>query len=118
VLTAWPASDELNRPFLGYVAGPHTVVQVENFSRGQLAFAAQQRDSYDIVVIFNTKYQPPGSLMQHFGPWRRLQERYFDFHSDVSAQEAAQLLGGQLAWHADSGGQWIAIIEIDKIRNG
>ncbi len=118
VLTAWPASDELNRPFLGYVAEPHTVVRVENFSLAQLAFAAQQRDSYDIVVIFNTKYEPPGSLMRRLGPWRRLQERYFDFHSDVSAQEAAQMLGGRIAWHADSGGQWIAIIEIDKIRNG
>jgi len=118
VLTAWPASDELNRPFLGYVAEPHTVVHVENFSLAQLALAAQQRDSYDIVVIFNTKYEPPGSLMRHFGPWRRLQERYFDFHSDLTALEAAQVLGGRVKWRTGSGGQWIAVIEIDKVRNG
>jgi hypothetical protein len=118
VLTAWPASDELNRPFLGYVAEPHTVVRVENFTLAQLVLAAQQRDTYDVVVIFNTKYEPPNSLMRRLDPWRRFQERYFDFHHDIGAEEAARLLGGRVAWHANSGGQWIAIIEIDKIRNG
>jgi hypothetical protein len=117
ILTAWPASDELNRPFLGYVSQPHTVVHVENFALSQMIGARQQRENFDIVVIFNTKYQPPNSLMSHFGWWRRFQERYFDFHSDISAEQAAQLLGGRIAWHATSGGQWIAIIEIDKIRN-
>src|SRR5271157_4144284 len=32
VLTAWPASDELGRPFLGYVKQPLSVVRIENFS--------------------------------------------------------------------------------------
>jgi len=32
VLTAWTASDELNRPWLGYVHQPMRIVRIENFS--------------------------------------------------------------------------------------
>ncbi len=32
VLTAWPASDELTRPWLGYVAQPFRVVRLEDFT--------------------------------------------------------------------------------------
>ena len=41
ILTAWPASDELNRPFLGYVEKPLTVVRVENFTAAEMLQAAQ-----------------------------------------------------------------------------
>ena len=32
VLTAWPASDELKRPYLGYVTRPMRVVRIEHFA--------------------------------------------------------------------------------------
>ena len=34
VLTAWPASDELTRPYLGYVTRPMRVVRIEHFAAG------------------------------------------------------------------------------------
>src|SRR6266850_1505088 len=37
VLTAWPASDELSRPWLGYVSRPFPVVRIEDFTPGQIA---------------------------------------------------------------------------------
>ena len=43
VLTAWPASDELTRPYLGYVTRPMRVVRIENFAAGQLMSAADLR---------------------------------------------------------------------------
>ena len=43
VLTAWPASDELTRPYLGYVTRPMRVVRIENFSVEQLMSAADVR---------------------------------------------------------------------------
>ena len=43
VLTAWPASDELTRPFLGYVAQPVQVVRIEDFSLVSMQAAADLR---------------------------------------------------------------------------
>ena len=34
VLTAWPASDEITRPWLGYITRPMRMVRIENFSPG------------------------------------------------------------------------------------
>lgn len=117
ILTAWPASDELNRPFLGYVKQPLTVVRLENFTLGQVVAAAQQRESYDVVVVFNTKYEPPRNIFSRFAWWNRIQERFFDYHTDLRPREIAEALGGRVAWQQTMGGQWIAVIEIDKIRN-
>ena len=83
ILTAWPASDELNRPFLGYVAQPLTVVRVENFSAEEILRAQQQPESFDAVVAFSTKYEPPRSLFRRIPGWTRVQTRYFDFHQDL-----------------------------------
>src|SRR6185312_14442544 len=50
VLTAWPMSDELRKPELGYVAKPPVrVVTVENFSFDQITLA-QQQPFYDAVI--------------------------------------------------------------------
>lgn len=117
ILTAWPASDELNRPFLGYVKEPLTIVRVENFTLAQMLRAKQQRESYDVVVAFNTKYEPPRNIFNRFAWWNRIQERYFDYHSDMRPEEIAQMLEGQIAWQRSSGGQWVAVIELYKIRN-
>ncbi len=43
VLTAWPASDELTRPYLGYVTRPMRVVRIEHFALEQLMSAADAR---------------------------------------------------------------------------
>ena len=59
VLTAWPASDEMTRPFLGYLTQPMSVVRVENFSESEMESAAKASGDYDIVFLFTTKWQPP-----------------------------------------------------------
>jgi hypothetical protein len=117
ILTAWTASDELNRPFLGYVAKPLTVVRVENFSAEEILKAAAQTEDFDVVVAFSTKYEPPRGLFQRIPGWTKVQTRYFDFHQDLAAGAIARLLHGRIVWQRRSTGEWIAIIEIDKIRN-
>ena len=44
VLTAWPMSDELTRPELGYVKEPWDVVRIEDFTAGQIQIAAHEAD--------------------------------------------------------------------------
>ena len=41
VLTAWPGTDELSKPELGYVRTPVPVVKIENFSLPEIQKAAQ-----------------------------------------------------------------------------
>ena len=117
VLTAWPGSDELNRPFLGYVKQPITVVRVENFTLPQMLSAVQQRDAYDSVFVFNTKYEPPRNLLARFGWWERIQKRFFDYHEDLRPEEIATLLRGRIVWQENRGGQWAAVIRVEHVEN-
>ena len=117
ILTAWTASDELNRPFLGYVSHPLTVVRVENFTLEEMMRAQQQPENFDVVVAFSSKYEPPQSIFRRLPGWTRIQTRYFDYHQDLPAKAIASLLNGRIVWRQESTGEWIAIIEINKIRN-
>jgi hypothetical protein len=115
VLTAWPASDELSKPFLGYVKAPHSVLKLENFSLQELEGASQNAE-YDIALIFSTKYEPAHRLpAPEF--WRRAQVRFFGDHADTPPELAAHTLGGHLLWKESRSGHWVAIVEIPKIRN-
>ncbi|MFB3916567.1 MAG: ArnT family glycosyltransferase [Terriglobales bacterium] len=112
VLTAWPASDELTKPYLGYVPRPVSVVRIENFSAPEIELAARQRDQYDFALLFSTKYEPPQrSFASQW--WQHIQERFFDYHRDLPPDTAAQLLGGRLIYRQHRGSQWIAIIAIE-----
>src|SRR4051794_38574244 len=46
VLTAWPASDELSKPYLGYVSTARDIVHIKDFSFDQIVLAKQNTD-YD-----------------------------------------------------------------------
>jgi hypothetical protein len=116
ILTAWPASDELNRPFLGYVASPLSVVRLENFSAEEILRAQQQLESFDEVVAFSTKYEPPRGLFRRIPGWTYVQTRYFDFHQDLPPALIAHMLHGRIVWQDATPGEWIAVIEIDKAR--
>ncbi len=63
VLTAWPASDELTRPYLGYVKQPLQVLRIENFSDLEMLRASHATDQFDVVLLFSTKWEPPNPLL-------------------------------------------------------
>ncbi len=117
VLTAWPASDELTRPFLGYVKQPLTVVPVENFSQLEMMRAAQATGQYDVVLLFTTKWQPPHPLFRTLPFGDRLQQAFFDYHEDMPPLAVADLLGGRVVRYRNRNNEWVAIIAIDQIEN-
>jgi hypothetical protein len=117
VLTAWPASDELTHPYLGYVKQPVSVVRIDNFTAEQLALAAQAKEQYDVALLFSTKLEPDHPLFDRFGWWRRIDERFFDYHRDLPPEVASQMLGGTVVFEAHRNGQWIAIVEFPRIFN-
>ena len=113
ILTAWPASDELTRPELGYMRRPVSVVSVDNFSLPQIQRAATL-SGYTVGLIFSTKYDPPYLPFSLGARNEKLDRRYFDFHRDLPPEAIAGLLGGKVVWREERKGQWAAILHFDR----
>jgi Dolichyl-phosphate-mannose-protein mannosyltransferase len=114
VLTAWPASDEVTRPWLGYITRPMSVVRIEDFSLDEMLSAADFRQHYDVALVFSTKYEPGPARWDQWRGWTELKTRFFGFHRDLPAAAAAQILGGRIVFSEQRRGQWVAVIEMDR----
>jgi hypothetical protein len=114
VLTAWPMSDELTRPELGYVKQPWDVVRIEDFSAAQVHLAAQEADRYSAALVFSTKYDPPPGIFTLGSRSRVLDERFFGLHHDLHPETIARMLGGEMVWKAEDEGMWVGIIRFDR----
>ena len=114
VLSAWPASDELSKPELGYVTVPLQVTKIDNFSLPQIESAAQLTTPYTVGLIFSTKYDPPHLPFSLGRKNEALDTRFFDFHRDLPPEMIARLLGGKIVWRAERQGQWAAVIHFDR----
>lgn len=116
VLTAWPATDELQKPYLGYLKSAVPVVPLENFSAPQIARAARDTSLFDLAYVFSTKYEAPSqpALLRW---WERLQEPFFDYHRDLPPELVARALGGRIVWRQQRNGQWAAVIALERVQN-
>jgi hypothetical protein len=114
VLTAWPASDELTRPWLGYVTRPVQVVRIEDFSLEQVLSSAELRDHFEVALVFSTKYEPRHTLLERWNLWTEWKRRFFGFHRDLPPAAAAHILGGKIVFSEQRAGQWVAVIEMDR----
>jgi 4-amino-4-deoxy-L-arabinose transferase-like glycosyltransferase len=114
VLSAWPVSDELIRPELGYLKQPFAVYRLEDFTADQITRAAQEPEKYSAALVFSTKYDPP-SLPLNLGPkGEAVDERYFGLHHDLPPEAIALQLHGDLVWKQEDHGQWIALIRFNR----
>jgi Dolichyl-phosphate-mannose-protein mannosyltransferase len=114
VLTAWPGTDELRKPELGYVTHPIAVTPIDNFSAAQIADAARMPQRFDVAFLFSTKYDPP-HLLLNLGAWNEaLDRRYFGYHRDLAPGVIARILGGNLTWRADRRGAWAAVVTFNR----
>ncbi|MGH9498228.1 MAG: ArnT family glycosyltransferase [Terriglobales bacterium] len=117
VLTAWPANDELSRPYLGYVTRPMQVVRIEDFTPEQLYAASDLRAKFDAALVFSTKYEPRHALFERWATWQRWKTEFFGYHRDLPPAAAAQILGGRLVYQDHRPGQWIAVIELERVED-
>jgi len=115
VLTAWPASDELSRPYLGYVTRPMRVFRIEDFTAEQLMSASEVQSKFDVALVFSTKYDPPHSWFEHWRQWQQWKTEFFGYHRDVPPAAAAQILGGRLVYNETRHNQWIGVIEMEPV---
>jgi hypothetical protein len=114
VLTAWPASDELTRPWLGYTTRPLQVVRIEDFSLEQVLSAADFRSHFDVAFVFSTKYEPRHPLLDRWDTWVQLKRRFFGYERDLPSAAAAQVLGGRIVFSEERHGQRVAVIEMEQ----
>jgi Dolichyl-phosphate-mannose-protein mannosyltransferase len=120
VLTAWPASDELTHPYLGYVTRPMRLVRIEHFALEQVMSAADARSNdvrsdFEVALVFSTKYEPAHPLLQNWRLWQEWKERFFDYHRDLTPAAAAQVLGGNVVYTETRNRQWIGVVELEQI---
>ncbi len=90
VLTAWPATNELTTPMLGYVNWPVQVFPVEDFKRATLEEALLHRSSFDTALVYST-------------PW------------GLKFNEVKQFFGGRMIYSETRKGQWIAVLACDTL---
>jgi Dolichyl-phosphate-mannose-protein mannosyltransferase len=112
VLTAWPATDELTRPELGYVKKPIPVVGIANFSLPEIEKAAASNRNYSVCLAFSTKYDPP-RLFSLGARNEALDTRFFDFHRDLEPSAIAHLLHGTVFWRGERNGEWAAVLHFE-----
>jgi hypothetical protein len=114
VLSAWPMTDELSRPELGYVKEPWDVCPIDDFTAGQIERAAAEPEKYSAALVFSTKYDPPSPLFTLGAGSRALDERYFGLHHDLPPEMIALQLGGTVVWKSRNQGMWIALIRFNR----
>ncbi len=110
ILTAWPASQALSEPALGYVRRPLRVVQINNFNQRSLRNAP----AFAVALLYSRQYQPdedslPKWLLPARALWRGWLRRYFHYQPPLSLPQLLSRLHSHPIWQAHADGQWIAI---------
>jgi hypothetical protein len=110
VLSAWPMTDDLSKPELGWVKRPWDVFAIDNFTAEQIDRAAEEPGRYSAALVFSTKYDPPPLISLG----RRFDEKYFGLHRDLSPEAIARRLNGTLVWTGQDQGMWIGLIRFNR----
>jgi hypothetical protein len=107
ILTAWPASDELARPILGYVRQPLNVVALGGFGRHE--FHSLSPESFDCLYLYSRRWEPSNNWLRSF-PWlQRLQQRYFEYQPQIPEQELVERYHLRLLASFERQRQWVRI---------
>jgi hypothetical protein len=107
ILTAWPASDELARPFLGYVRAPRHVVPLEGFTARD--FDRVTAESFDVLYLYSRKWEPPQHWLVRFPYFQKVQARHFDYAPQIAEETLVARYGLRLVAGFERRGQWVSI---------
>lgn len=107
ILTAWPATDEVSRPFLGYVARPLRVVPVEGFTERD--FEKIEPESFDVLYLYSRKWEPSNNWLQRFPALLRAQQTHFGYAPQILDSILVQRFGLTLEAQFERRGQWVRV---------
>ena len=114
VLSAWPATAEMQHPELGYTKQPIRTVALDNFAPEQMQKAMDDPGAYDTALIFSTKWTPRSGWLDLGGASRKTDTKYFDYHSDMLPRDVAMLLHGEIVWQGYRNGEWAAVLRFPR----
>lgn len=109
VLTAWPVTDALTKPELGYVSEPYAVVPLKDLTIASL-LDAHNGGVFQRAILFPSGPEPTRRLFALGGEAQRTNEAFFGAHENASPQVGARLLGMQVSWQQQMGGEWAAVL--------
>jgi len=114
VLSAWPMTDELTKPELGYVKTPYRAFRLEDFTAEQIEKAADDPSAYSTALVFSTKYDPSSMPLSLGTRSESLDRQYFGLHHDLRPEEIALRLHGSLVWSREDHNEWIALLRFNR----
>ncbi|MDE3179976.1 MAG: glycosyltransferase family 39 protein, partial [Acidobacteriota bacterium] len=110
ILTAWPATDELKTPFLGYVSRPLPVAAVTDFARG--SFSKPPR--FDVLYLYSRQWSPRWNLLTAFGPFRTFRQRFYDAPPQADPAKLAARFHLEFLQEFTSRGQWVRLYASER----
>ena len=90
VATAWPLTDALRRPGLGYVRIPISTLKIDDFHRHTLQSLDSR--SYDILAVYPLTYEGGDFNLTRLPLFRRLLVNHYDFEPLANPAEIEQKL--------------------------
>jgi 4-amino-4-deoxy-L-arabinose transferase-like glycosyltransferase len=105
--TAWPLTEELTRPELGYVELPFTVAEAHGFELSQLADL--DRNKVDLLVVYSR--DRPFDRWPFASTVRQILRRYFDYHPEATSEEIRAGLGFAPVVRFTRGSQWLEVYQ-------
>lgn len=105
ILTAWPATDELRQPVLGYVSRPLQVVQIDDF--GPQAFS--NSPPFQVLYLYSRKWNPADNWLTRWGPLRAISRRFYGFEPPARPKDLAARFHLKLIKEFTRRGQWVRI---------
>lgn len=106
IATAWPLTDELKNPSLGYVTHPLPVVDTGGLRLDYLS--ALNRQSFDLLVVY-TRIKPAAGTILDIAPLRDRLQHYYEYDPQASREEIESKMGLMPLMRWARRDQWIEI---------
>jgi hypothetical protein len=106
IATAWPLTDELKNPFLGYVTRPLGTVDTGGLRLDYLSGLKAQ--TFDLLVTYS-RIKPALGTILDISPLRDTLQHYYEYHPQATPEEIKSTLGLIPLMRWERRGQWIEI---------
>ena len=106
IATAWPLTDELKNPSLGYVTRPLQTVDTGGLRLDYLS--AVNRQSFDLLVVY-TRNKPAAGTILDVAPLRDTLQHYYEYYPQASPQEIKSKMGMVPLMRWARRDQWVEI---------
>lgn len=107
VTTAWPLSDALSNPLLGYVTRPLRVHPIDNFQPA--AWDHVDPGTLEVTAFYSRSWERPGGW-QDWPPVARLLQKYFGYRRQISRGELIERFRLRPVARWESRGHWMEIL--------